>query len=125
MFFKIPKDTDRIFWTRHVKKKMRQYRLSEMRIKRVLRDPERKETGVAPRTTAVMQSTGSKKHPTEIWLMYQIVKLKVKTPKSKTILLRGRQKLIIISAWRYPGTSPKGKLPPIPEDILQELKKII
>lgn len=121
MFFKIPKNTERIYWTGHVKKKMRQYRLSEMRIRRVLRNPERKEEGVALRTTAIMQSTGSKKHPTEIWLMYQIIK----TGNKKLKMKNKGQRLIIISVWRYPGRSPSGKLPPIPEDILQELEKII
>ncbi len=133
MFFKIPKDTERISWTRHVKKKMRQYALSEKRLGRVLRNPERKEIGIAPKTIAIMQSTGSKKHPTEIWLMYQIIKIKNQKEnqslhslslQSNEVKNKGR-KLIIISAWRYPGISPKGKLPPIPEDILQELKKII
>jgi len=110
MFLKLPKDSEKISWTKHVKEKMRQYQLSEKRLKRVLRAPERKETGVAPRTIAIMQSTGTKKHPTEIWLMYQIIKSK---------------KIKIISAWRYPGRSPVGKPPPIPDDILRELGSLI
>ncbi len=85
---------------------MRHYRLSENRLKRVLRKPDRKELGIAPRTVAIMQKTGTKKHPTEIWLMYQ---------KQKRITK-------IITAWRYPGISPKRQPPPIPEDILWELK---
>lgn len=127
MFLKEPKNTESIFWTSHVKKKMLYYRLSENRLKRVLRNPKRKEEGIAPKTIAVMQPAGSKKHPTEIWLMYQILKSKSplfahnKNQKSK---VKG-QKLRIISAWRYPGRSPVGKPPPIPEDILQELEKII
>ena len=84
---------------------MRYYRLSENRLKRVMRHPDRKELGIAPITVAVMQKTGTKKHPTEIWLMYQKDKTKTK----------------IITAWRYPGTSPKRELPPIPEDILWQL----
>ncbi len=88
---------------------MQFYNLSENRLKRVLRNPDRKEEGVAPETLAVMQRTGSKKHPTEIWIMYQVIKSKIK----------------IISAWRYPGISPTGKKIPIPEDILEELNKII
>ena len=97
---------EKIYWTKHAKEKMRQYRLSEKRLKRVLRKPDRKELGIAPKTVAIMQTTGTKKHPTEIWLMYQKEKEKIK----------------IISAWRYPGKSPIGKPPPIPEDILWELK---
>jgi len=116
MFFKEPKNNERISWTKHVKKKMGQYNLSESRLKRVLRNPERKEEGIAPETIAVMQKTGSKKHPTEIWLMYQIISQRSKVKS---------QKLRIISAWRYPGKSPVGKPPPIPEDVLQELEKII
>ncbi|MBU4481055.1 hypothetical protein KKH59_01940, partial [Patescibacteria group bacterium] len=81
-------------------------RLSENRLLRVLRSPERKEIGIAPRTVAVMQKAGTKKRPTEIWLLYQKAKKKCK----------------IISAWRYPGISPVREPPPIPEDILFELK---
>jgi len=33
------------------------------------------------------------------------------------------QKKRIISAWRYPGISPKGEPVPIPDDIVEELKK--
>ncbi|MBU4481173.1 hypothetical protein KKH59_02555, partial [Patescibacteria group bacterium] len=62
---------EEIIWTRHSKDKMRYYRLSENRLLRVLRSPERKEIGIAPRTVAVMQKAGTKKRPTEIWLLYQ------------------------------------------------------
>lgn len=108
MRFKRPKDTDEIIWTKHSVEKMRFYNLSENRLKRALRNPDRKEEGIALGTLAVMQRTGSKKHPTEIWLMYQNIGKKIR----------------IISAWRYPGMSPKGKEIPIPKDILEELEKI-
>ena len=108
MYLKLSED-GKIFWTKHSKEKMRQYQLSENRLKRVLRNPERKEVGVAPRTIAIMQTAGTKKHPTEIWLMYQLIK----KPK----------RMKIISAWRYPGRSPIGK-PPIPEDVLEDLENI-
>ena len=98
-----------IAWTKHAKRKMRYYRLSETRLKRVLNNPKRKELGVAPGTVALMQSTGSKKHPTEIWLMYQNLK---------------GNKIRIITAWRYPGKSPIRGPIPIPEEILQELGEI-
>ena len=110
MRFKKPKNTDEITWTRHSIEKMRFYNLSENRLKRVLRNPDRKEEGIALETLAVMQRTGTKKHPTEIWLMYQKIKSKVKS-----------QKLKVISAWRYPGISPVGKEIPIPEDIKKAL----
>jgi len=105
---------EKLYWTKHSQAKMRQYRLSESRIKRVLRKPDRKDLGIAPRTIAVMQITGTKKHPTEIWVMYQKTKLKVKSEKLKVTK--------VISAWRYPGRSPRGEPPPIPEDILWEIK---
>ena len=104
---------EKIYWTKHAKGKMRYYRLSEKRLKRVLKSPDRKELGIAPRTIAIMQRSGTKKRPTEIWMMYQ----KVHTLKRKLIK--------IISAWRYPGISPKGQMPPIPEDTLWEIKDLI
>jgi len=107
---------EKIYWTKHAQSKMRQYHLSGNRLERVLRKPDRKELGIAPRTIAVMQITGTKKHQTEIWLMYQIEKFKIKNSKFK--------KIKIISAWRYPGRSPAGQPPPIPEDILWEIKNI-
>lgn len=106
MFFKSPKDDKRISWTKHVKEKMKFYSLSESRLRRLLLNPKRKEAGIAPGTIAVMQPAGSKKNPQEIWLMYQI--------KNK--------KLRIITAWRYPGISPIREPPPVPKDIIQDLK---
>jgi hypothetical protein len=93
--------------------KMQQYGLSEKRILRIIKNPQRKEEGIAPGTTAVMQNYGTKKHQKEIWVMYQIKKVKSQNPKVK-----------IISAWRYPGKSPIGKPPPIPEDTLKELENL-
>jgi len=74
---------ENLIFTRHAREKMRQYNLSESRLNRVLRKPDRKELGIAPRTIAIMQITGTKKHPTEIWVMYQITKSKIKNQKSK------------------------------------------
>ena len=111
MLLKLPKSNGKISWTKHSKVKMRQYRLSEKRVLRIFRKPDRKEEGVAPETIAAMQITGTKKHPTEVWMMYQIIK-------------KPRQ-IKIISAWRYPGRSPLGEPPPIPEDTLEELDNIL
>ena len=105
MYFKFPKNDEKTVWTKHVAEKMRFYGLSESRLRRVLSNPKRKETGIAPDTVAIMQPTGSEKHPTEIWLMYK------KTGK----------KIKIITAWRYPGISPVREPPPIPDDIVQDL----
>ncbi|MFH1129361.1 MAG: hypothetical protein V1686_01335 [Patescibacteria group bacterium] len=107
MELKQPKNTDRFEWTMHVASKMRQYGLSENRVKRVINNPKRKEEGIAPNTIAVMQPNSSK-HSYEFWAMYQI----------------RRQKIRIITAWKYPGKSPiKGPIP-IPLDILEELGEI-
>jgi hypothetical protein len=110
MFLKLPQNEGKIFWTQHSKKKLRQYRFSEKRVLRILRKPDRREEGIAPGTIAAMQITGTKKHPTEAWMMYQILK----RPKG----------IKIISAWRYPGRTPVGERPIIPEDTLEELYKL-
>ncbi len=109
---KLLQDNKRIFWTKHSKRKMQYYNLSEKRVLRVLRKPDRIEEGIAPKTIARMQITGTKRHQTEIWMMYQIIKSKVKSQKSK---------VRIISAWRYPGRTLIGERPIIPEDTLEEL----
>lgn len=101
----------KIFWTQHSKNKLRQYRFSEKRALRILRKPERKEEGIAPGTIAAMEITGTKKHPTEAWIMYQLLK----RPKG----------IRVISVWRYPGRTPFGERPVIPDDALEELYKLI
>jgi len=91
-------------WTAHAKMKMNYYRLSPMRVRRVLHSPKRIEEGVAPKTIAMMQPV-SFKHASgregaakkeswtqEIWVMIQ------DGPTARTV----------ISAWRYPGvTKPR------------------
>jgi hypothetical protein len=111
MLLRLPKDEGKIFWTKHSKMKMRQYRFSEKRVLKILRKPDRKEVGIAPGTIAAMQITGTRKHPTEAWMMYQILK----RPKG----------IKIISTWRYPGRTPVGERPIIPEDTLEELYKLL
>lgn len=100
----------KFFWTNHSKMKMRQYRLSEQRVLRVFRRPDRKEEGIAPDTLASMQITGTKKHPTELWVMY--------------VFLKRPRGIKIISTWRYPARSPIGR-PPVPQDILDQLDNIL
>jgi len=91
---------------------MMYYRISESLIKRIVRFPKRKEIGIAPGTTAAMQArqihTRVKGKPTseEIWVMY----VQVNDTKKR-----------IISAWRYPGTSPIGEPIPIPDDVLADI----
>lgn len=109
MFISESRLTQRVLWTHHVKDKMRFYHLSENRLKRVLRNPKRVEEGVAENTVAIMQSAGSSRHPTEVWLMYQ----------------RKAGKIKVISAWRYPGVSPVREPPPIPEEVWRDLREIL
>lgn len=103
-------------YTEHARYKMRQYRLSEQKVRGVVRRPARTEQGVAPKTIAVMQAVSPKKEngkevwKQEIWVMYQ--------EKKKAGPLAPAQKRII-SAWRYPGISPKRD--PVPAEIWREL----
>lgn len=127
------------YWTDHVRQKMRQYRLSESRVKRVLRFPRRREVGVAENTIAGMQPCGTAKKPREIWVMWTIKKLKSQNSK---IFIKGgstsggkieiqnsrlskhkKQQIVIISAWIYPGVSPRREPPPIPDDVWETLRK--
>lgn len=121
-----------IEFTAHARYKMSQYGLSEQKVKGVIRNPKRTEKGIAPKTVAVMQPVGLKRvdgKPTrlnepsrsggetwkqELWVMY------VKKKERKIIGIPSKETLRIISAWRYPGISPKRS--PIPEEIWQELE---
>ncbi len=120
---------------------MRQYGLSAQRVTRVIRNPERTEVGIVENTIAVMQPSSIKYKnfkkiwSQEIWVMYQIsarggkvksskLKVQSKIPNSKFQKLQTtNKKLKIISAWRYPGISPKNN--PIPGEILREIRTII
>lgn len=129
---------ENLYWTDHVRRKMMQYRLSESRVKRVLRHPARREVGVAEDTIAGMQPAGSSKNPYEIWVMWT-TKGKGKNEKIKNtphpssflgeekrrekIKFNFGKKITIISAWRYPGVSPIGEPPPIPDEVWAILKK--
>ncbi len=109
----------KLYWTEHAKVKMRQYGLSKSKILSIVYKPERKEKGIAPGTTALMQTRktysfsktkkpaeiGRNIAPGEIWLMYKDTKDLRK----------------IISAWRYPGISKPGESIPIPAEIREEL----
>ena len=144
MQFKFPKN-DKYLWTEHSKFKMRQYGLSPQRVIRVIRNPERTEVGIVENTIAVMQPASvrqkrtsadkpaSKKWSQEIWAMYQLrragnLKSEIRNPKQIQNpefqkLKTTNKKLKIISAWRYPGVSPKNN--PIPDEILKEIKSTI
>lgn len=121
--------TGRYQYTLHARYKMRQYGLSEQRVRSVLRFPKRREEGVVPKTIAVMQPVspkilaGKETWKQEIWVMFQIrgEGQRLKKGEQKNERLFTPQHLRIVSAWRYPGVSPKRN--PIPEEILRELEE--
>lgn len=104
---------EKYFWTNHSQFKMKQYGLSQQRVRRIIRSPKRTEEGIVKNTIAVMQPVslkmkeGKESWKQEIWAMYQLGNKKSKA------------KYKIISAWRYPGISPKNN--PVPKEILEEL----
>ena len=132
--------------------KMHYYGLSEQKVLGVIRRPQRIETGIAENTVAVMIPVGNikknkkpsawnrsfnddgeqEKWSQEIWVMYQIkikneklkVKSEIKNSKLKELQnkINSDKKITIISAWRYPGVSPKNN--PIPTEILREIEEI-
>ena len=94
-------------WTQHSKEKMQYYNLSESFVKRVVRYPTRTEQGIAGHgTVAVMKPPQTKKY-SEVWVLY--------VPVDKSYIR-------IISAWRYPGKSPKRN--PVPQHILDEARQV-
>lgn len=120
MLSKGPKNTDKYYWTEHVKFKMRFYGLSPQKVLGIISKPKRKEEGIVARTIAVMKPispkivNGKELWKQEVWVMFQNKKKEV----------GGKNKAIkIISAWRYPGVSPKKN--PIPEEIMGEIAGII
>jgi hypothetical protein len=133
------KNSEKYFWTEHAKFKMKFYGLSPQRVLRVIRAPQRIEEGIVANTIAVMQPTstrvknGKKTWSQEIWCMFQnkskSQKSKGKIPSQNSKIIHNSRFLIhnsakpqlrIISAWRYPGVSPKKD--PIPREILEELE---
>lgn len=109
---------------------MRFYGLSEQKVLSVILKPKRKEDGIVEKTIAVMRpvspkiTNGKEVWKQEIWAMYQNHKtcsIKHETKNSNTIYQIPNSKYKIISAWRYPGVSPKK----IPAEILQELNEAI
>lgn len=109
MFGKFPKDDRRTLWTSHVKRKMLFYGLSEQRIRSILRNYERKEDGIAPQTVAVMLRNDKPKKKEEIWVMYATKALK----------------MVIVSAWRYPGITKVKDKPMVPDDVMDELDRFL
>lgn len=119
-------------FTLHAQFKMRQYGLSDQKVRSVIRNPRRREEGIVKDTVAVMQPVSVKRGPDgkdtwkqEVWVMFQVrgsgaTSKKIQDTKYR-ILDTAQRQLRIISAWRYPGVSPKRN--PIPEDILREIEE--
>ena len=99
-------------WTGHSKAKMREYGLSEARVRRVLHSPLRIEEGIAPDTIAMMQPASVKKTvggkpvewTQELWVM----------------IVDDKKERRVISAWRYPGKTKEGE--PLPAEIIREIR---
>src|SRR3989338_11523658 len=64
---------DKYLWTTHARMKMGHYRLTESRIKRVMRHPARIEEGVLESGIAAMQPAEGKNY-SEIWVMYVLAR---------------------------------------------------
>ena len=123
------KQDGKYIWTQHAEIKMRQYRLTPSRVKRIIRYPARIEEGIFEDAVACMQPAGGK-HYSEIWTLYVLVKSRMgqsafaKAPSVvKTLADKSADKVKIISAWRYPGKSPERD--PIPPDVLREIRNIL
>lgn len=59
-----------------------------------------------------MQLSRGKKKPEEVWIMYKT--------RAREKVASG-SKILMISAWRYPGITKPGQRPEIPPEILEEL----
>lgn len=118
--------TGRYYFTLHSEYKMREYHLSRQRVIRIIRSPKRSEVGIIENTIAVMQPASTKRvgnketWTQEIWVMYKVQSAS-KISQSKLKQLLQQAELKIISAWRYPGVSPKRD--PIPSNILREIEQ--
>ncbi|MDP2703630.1 MAG: DUF4258 domain-containing protein [bacterium] len=127
-------------WTRHAQFKMRQYGLSEQRVKRVIRYPYRSEEGVLENAVAVMQpaslrrdKNGKQTWGQEIWVMYKLASGKRASSKfsaeggsasgGQIPNSKHGKKIRVITAWRYPGVSPKRD--PIPVEIMEEVRALL
>lgn len=94
------------FWTQRAHEKMRRYRLTEARVKRIIRHPRRVEEGILAGAVACMQPAGGAQY-SEIWTMYVVSENQIR----------------VITAWRYPGKSPARD--PVPAAIMQEVSHLL
>ena len=112
-FWKKPRIGDTYLWTEHSRMKMRHYRLTESRVKRIIRHPARIEEGVLEHAIAAMQPAEGKNY-SEIWTMFVLKKTENRNQKPQ---------IRVITAWRYPGKSPARD--PVPTTILKEVRGIL
>jgi len=118
--WKEPKNTDKVFWTKHSIEKMKFYNLTPQRVLRVMRRPDRCQEAVAPGCVACMQTLKNKAQ-SEIWMMYVPVKDRQQTTNNKQQTIKKK----IITAWRYPTVSPIQDQIPIPNEILEEAERML
>lgn len=104
-----PKDSNRFIWTQHIKKKMIFYSISASQIRSILRKADRTEESIVPGLFASMKKNHKKNKKEELWLMYLILEN------------QNSKKIKLISVWRYPGITEKGKELQIPEDVLFDI----
>lgn len=116
-------------WTNHVFQKMRYYKISPSRVRQIIKAPNRVEESIVPGTIAAMKKF-SKNAKEEFWVMYKVQGPDVRSQKSEVQNSRIQHPtsnpsppIVIITAWRYPGKSPKRN--PIPPNILQEVRNIL
>jgi hypothetical protein len=130
----------KVIWTKHSEKKLKEYQLSKSRILRIIKNPYRIEEGIAPNTIALMRPTKIKNSTKSLYSPRRSAfspresasslhkstfsprqSASNKTWKQEiwTMIQKSKDGIKIISAWRYPGKSPKQN--PIPNYILEEL----
>lgn len=139
----MPFQDGKYIWTNHSRQKMRYYRLTESRVKRIIRHPTRVEEGILEKGIAVMQPASASAPAGR-----PASPVRSQTPEASDCAfghrtsnrVRGKnyseiwtmyiiakepreKKIKIITAWRYPGKSPERD--PIPRHILQEVRKIL
>lgn len=146
---------DKYLWTEHSRMKMRHYRLTESRVKRVIRHPARIEEGVLENGIAVMQPAEGKKY-SEIWAMYVLTRgnafsrhdssrpapgslrkseISAEGGPSKSRFSLSRKRIAARNGWEgarrikiITAWRYPGKSPardPVPAEILKEIRRIV
>lgn len=131
-------------FTNHALFKMAFYGLSEGRVRRVIKSPTRVEEGIAPDTIAMMQPSsiktkqGTRMWSQEIWVMmskrenakrgitnnFKTIGEHTKNEKINTRKsMNNNSRIVIISAWRYPGMS-KSRVG-LPQAVLDEIHEAL